>query len=82
MIEQGDSYVFDFLLVIPMLLLLMTAVVTVLYYRRIRKAQEGYESARGVVGDVIISFNKQLRKQEEMLSLTQQKPFPQGVRKF
>jgi len=69
MIDQGDWRVFDPLSVIPMLLLLMTAAITVLYYRRIRKAQQGYESAKDVVGDVIISFNKQLRKQEESIDV-------------
>jgi len=67
MIEQGDWRVFDSLSAIPMILLLMTAAITVLYYRRIRRAQQEYENAKDVVGDVVISFNKQLQKQEERM---------------
>ncbi len=57
----------DPLLVIPLLLLLMTAAITVFYYRRIRRVQQEYESAKDVVGDVIISFNKQLSGQGESI---------------
>jgi chromosome segregation ATPase len=67
MINQGDWRVFDPLSVISMFLLLMTVVITVLYYRRIRRAQQGYENAKDVVGDVIISFNKQLQMHEESI---------------
>lgn len=55
---------YDPFLALTMLLLLMTAVIAVLYYRRIGRAREAYEEAREVVGDVIISFDKQLERQE------------------
>lgn len=35
------------------------------YYRRIRLAQKEYEKARGVIEDLVISFNKQLRREAE-----------------
>jgi len=53
-----------FLTVALLLMLLMVGVAS-LYYRRIKKAQGAYEDAKSVVGDVIISFNKQLERQEE-----------------
>jgi len=59
-----ESYV---LLVSTFFLLFLTAAITVLYYRRIREVKARYEEARGVVGDVVVSFNKQLQRQGEML---------------
>lgn len=54
-------------LMVALLLMFVTVGTASLYYRRIKKAQEAYEDARSVVGDVIISFNKQLEKQEGRL---------------
>jgi len=59
-----ESYV---LLVSTIFLLFLTAAITVLYYRRIREAKTRYEEAKSVVGDVVVSFNKQLQRQGEML---------------
>jgi len=64
---------YDLLLVATILLLLMTGGAAVLYYRRIRKAYEEYEEAKSVVDDVIISFNKQLRTQENRLNVVAHK---------
>lgn len=58
---------YDPLLLVTTLLLLITMVAAVLYYRRVKRAHEEYEKARDVVGDVIISFNRQLRRQEDRL---------------
>ncbi len=57
----------DLFLMVALLLMFVTVGTASLYYRRIKKAQEAYEDARSVVGDVIISFNKQLEKQEGRL---------------
>jgi len=57
----------DLFLMVVLLLMLVTVGVVFLYYRRIRRAQEAYEEAKSVVGDVIISFNKQLERQGERL---------------
>lgn len=54
-------------LMFALLLMLATVGVASLYYRRIRRAQEAYEDAKSVVGDIIISFNEQLERQEEGL---------------
>ena len=59
----------DPFLMVTGLLLLMTMVVATLYYRRIKRVREEYENARGVVGDVIISFNKQLQRQDDKLDI-------------
>jgi uncharacterized coiled-coil protein SlyX/predicted transcriptional regulator len=43
------------------------------YYLRIRKLTEEYEGAKTLVGDILASFNKQFRIQEEKLSVIAQK---------
>jgi TolA-binding protein len=47
--------------------LLVTIGACVLYYRRIRRVHEEYEEAKGVVGDIVLSFNRQFQKQENRL---------------
>lgn len=54
-------------LMVVVVLLFVTMGVAVLYYRRIKRADEMYEEARDAVGDVIISFNRQLQRQEDRL---------------
>lgn len=61
---------YDPLLMVTILLLLVTLVAAVLYYRRIRRVHEEYEKAKDVVGDVIISFNRQMQRQEQRLGIT------------
>jgi len=58
----------DMLLFSTIFLLLSTVAVAVLYYRRIKKAQQEYDEARTVVSDIILSFNRQLQRQESNLS--------------
>jgi chromosome segregation ATPase len=50
-------------------LLLITMGASVLYYRRIRRVSEEYEEAKGVVDDIIISFNRQFQKQDDRLRI-------------
>jgi len=57
----------DLLLMLVTALLLITMGASALYYRRIRRVSEEYEEAKDVTDDIIISFNKQLRKQEDRL---------------
>lgn len=59
----------DLLLMAVTVLLLITVGASALYYKRIRRVSEEYEEAKGVVDDVIISFNKQLQKQEDRLHI-------------
>ena len=59
----------DFLLMVVTALLLITMGASVLYYRRIRRVGEEYEEAKGVVDDIILSFNRQFQKQEDRLRI-------------
>lgn len=57
----------DVSLIVTILLLLASMGVAILYYRRIKRAHEIYDEAKNVVGDVVVSFNKQLQRQEDKL---------------
>jgi hypothetical protein len=59
----------DLLLMVVAALLLITMGASVLYYRRVRRVSEEYEEAKGVVDDIIISFNKQFQKQDDRLRI-------------
>jgi chromosome segregation ATPase len=63
-IDVIEPYV---LLVTTIILLVLTGATTVLYYRRIKGVKVKYEEAKDVVGDVVVSFNKQLQRHEEQL---------------
>lgn len=49
------------------LLLLFAGVVTALYYQRMRKVTKEYAEAKNIVSDIVVSFNKQLQRQEEQV---------------
>ena len=51
----------DPLLILLSILLGMTIVAAVEYYRQLRKAQREYEKARGAVDDIVLSFNRQFK---------------------
>jgi hypothetical protein len=57
----------DVSLIVTILLLFASMGVAILYYRRIKRAHEMYDEAKNVVGDVVVSFNKQLQRQEYKL---------------
>lgn len=40
---------------------------SIVYYRRLRRAQREYEKARNVVGDIVLSFNRQFKREDEKL---------------
>jgi len=50
------------------ILLVLTMGIALLYYKRIRRVHEEYEKAKGVVGDIVISFDRQLERQEGKLN--------------
>ncbi len=54
--------------VVLSLLLAATAYAAIEYYRQLRRAQREYEKARDLVEDVIISFNRELKRESERLS--------------
>lgn len=47
----------------------MTIVASVEYYREIRKAQKEYEKAKGFVEDIVLSFNRELKREADKLDL-------------
>jgi CTP-dependent riboflavin kinase len=59
------------LLVITFLGILLSAIVgtAIESYRRIRKAQLEYEKAKATVDDVVLSFNRDLRRENEKLGV-------------
>ncbi|HVP40986.1 MAG TPA: MarR family transcriptional regulator [Candidatus Krumholzibacteriaceae bacterium] len=63
----------DLFLVGVVALLLISLGAFLFYYRRIRKLTEEYEGAKTLVNDIIASFNKQFRNQEDKLSVITQK---------
>lgn len=67
-------------LVVTAVLLASTVAVTLLYYRRIRHASKAYEEAKSVVGDIVISFDKQLQRQEQAVETVVQKVEAQAVK--
>ncbi len=50
-------------------LVVATIGVAVEYYRQIRKAQKEYEKARETVEDVVLSFNRELKREADRLEL-------------
>ena len=48
-------------------LLVATVVASTGYYNRIRQAQKEYEKARDAVEDIVLSFNRELRRESERL---------------
>jgi len=50
------------------ILLLLTLGIALLYYKRIRRVHEEYEKAKRVIGDIALSFDRQLERQEGKLN--------------
>lgn len=48
----------------------LTFTVAVLYSRRIREAHEQYQEAKDALDDIILSFNRQLKTQEDEVKVT------------
>ena len=59
----------EFLLVLLSVLLAITVGAAGEYYKQIRKIRKEGEAAKEVVGDIVLSFNRQLRRQDEKLEL-------------
>jgi septal ring factor EnvC (AmiA/AmiB activator) len=49
------------------ILLFTTVVASTGYYNRIRQAQKEYEKARDAVEDIVLSFNRELKRESERL---------------
>jgi len=61
--------VIEVLLMLLGVLLAATIVASVEYYRQIRKAQKEYEKAREAVEDIVLSFNRELKREADRLEL-------------
>jgi len=59
----------DLVLLVAILLLFVTAISSVLYWKEIRKVQMEYVEAKDVMGDVIISFNADIERERQRLSV-------------
>jgi len=60
---------FDFVTIILGILIAATGVVSVEYYTQIRKAQKEYGKARGFVEDIVLSFNRELKREANKLEV-------------
>jgi chromosome segregation ATPase len=61
--------VIEVLLMLIGVLLAVTVGASVEYYRQIRKAQKEYERAREAVEDIVMSFNRELKREADRLEL-------------
>jgi DNA-binding MarR family transcriptional regulator len=59
----------EIMLVVSGCLLAATVVTAAGYYRQLRKAQKEYERARGSVEDIVLSFNRQIKHENERLEV-------------
>jgi len=50
-------------------LLATTLTASVEYYRQIRKAQKEYEKAKSIVEDIVLSFNRELKREADKLDV-------------
>jgi hypothetical protein len=61
---------FDLFLILVCLLLALTLGTSIIFYRRLREVKERYVEAKEIVGDIVVSFNRQLNRQGEVLDST------------
>ena len=59
----------EFLLVLIGVLLAATIGASVEYYRQIRKAKKEYEKAKEAVEDIVLSFNRELKREADKLEI-------------
>ncbi len=57
----------DLLLVLVIVLLAATTVAAYEYYKQLRRAQKEYEKARDSVEDIVLSFNRELKREAERI---------------
>jgi DNA-binding MarR family transcriptional regulator len=61
--------VIDFLTVLLGVLAAVTVGASIEYYRRVREAQKEYEKAKNAVEDIVLSFNRELKREADRLEL-------------
>jgi predicted transcriptional regulator len=57
------------ILILVSVLLTATVGAAIKYYKQLRRVQREYEKAEQVVGDIILSFNRQIRQEADKLEL-------------
>jgi predicted transcriptional regulator len=72
-IPQSSVLIVEPLFIVVMMFLSLTIATIAIYYRRIRQASKAYEDARNAVGDIVISFDKQLSRHEEQIGAAVQR---------
>jgi dGTP triphosphohydrolase len=55
------------IIVLASILLALTTAAALEYYRMLRRAQKEYEKAKGIVEDIVLSFDRQLKRENERL---------------
>jgi DNA-binding MarR family transcriptional regulator len=55
--------------VILPVLAVATVAISVEYYRQVRRAQREYEKAKGIVEEIVLSFDRELKREAEKLDL-------------
>jgi small-conductance mechanosensitive channel len=61
--------VIEFLLILVGVLLAATVGAALEYYRQVRKAQREYEKAKEAVEDIVLSFNRELKREADKLEI-------------
>ncbi|MGQ9506467.1 MAG: MarR family transcriptional regulator [Candidatus Bathycorpusculaceae bacterium] len=59
----------DTLLILVGCLLAITVWAAFEYYRHVQKVRREYEEAREIIGDIVVSFNRELRQEAERMEL-------------
>jgi len=52
-------------------LLAATVAASIEYYRQVRRAQKEYEKAKSIVEDIVLSFNRELKREADKLNLVE-----------
>jgi DNA-binding MarR family transcriptional regulator len=63
--HKGEKITVDLAPILVGVMLIATTVAAVEYYRQVRKAQKEYEKARDFVEDIVLSFNRELRRESD-----------------
>jgi chromosome segregation ATPase len=61
--------VIEVFLVLTVVLLTATIVASIEYYKNVRKAQKEYKKAREALEDIVLSFNRELKREADRLEL-------------
>jgi len=76
----GSVLVLEPLFTVAAMLFSLAIATILLYYRRIRQASKAYEEAKTAVGDIVVSFDRQLSRQDDKLGAVIQRIETQASR--